>query len=251
MLLLAMAGPTAGILLASGAVGDFENRLASSALFLAAGAMSLIVFFQEMYAFYVTNSRRLLWMSAAFFTLGLGMIGSSISTSGGLAADSYVGVSEMFRVTSEFAASIFILLGTLRGDKSIQESMEFKAYILVATIMVASASIIIYIATVQDSLNVPFYSSEYGWSLFSLYIELNVLSFFVVISGVYIANRRKNKSPILFWFIIGFMLLTFSEIAFTTERALGAGASSLLEWMGRAFIVSAFATFVLGLTKAR
>jgi hypothetical protein len=47
------------------------------------------------------------------------------------------------------------------------------------------------------------------------------------------------------------MLLTFSEIAFTTERALGAGASSLLEWMGRAFIVSAFATFVLGLTKAR
>jgi hypothetical protein len=117
--------------------------------------------------------------------------------------------------------------------------------------MVASASIIIYIATVQDSLNVPFYSSEYGWSLFSLYIELNVLSFFVVISGVYIANRRKNKSPILFWFIIGFMLLTFSEIAFTTERALGVGASSPLEWMGRVFIVSAFATFVLGLTKAR
>jgi hypothetical protein len=251
VLVLAIACPSAGIFFASGVAGEFENRLASGALFLAAGAMSLIVFFQEMYAFYVTNSRRLLWMSAAFFTLGIGMAGSSISTSGGLAADSYVGVSEMFRVTSEFAASIFILLGTLRSDRSIQESMEFKAYILVATIMVAAASTIVYIATLQESIHVPVYSSEYGWSLFSLYIELNVFSFFLVISGVYVASRRRNKSPILFWFIIGFLLLTFSEVAFTTEKALGIGAASSLVWAGKAFLVAAFAAFVLGLTKAR
>lgn len=262
VLALCIAAPSAGILLAAQSAAEFENRHAGSVLFLAAGAMSLMVFFQETYAFYVTNSRRLLWMSAGFFTLGVGMLGSSITAgwvgvgegvgSAGVApVDSYVGASEMFRVTSEFAAAIFILLGTLRSDRSIQGSMEFKAYILVAAIMITAASIIVYISTVQDGLFVPFYSSQYGWSLFSLYIELHVFIFFAVTTAVYVNIHRKNRSQILFWFIIGFMLLTFSELSFTYERIQGASPSSPLVWAGRLFLLAGFATFVLGLSRRR
>lgn len=252
-LVLSIAVPSAAILLASGSTAEFESRHASSVLFLAAGAMSLMVFFQEMYAFYVTNSRRLLWMSAGFFTLGVGMIGSAITTGwNSIDTDSSVGASELFRVTSEFAAAIFILLGTLRSDRSIQGSMEFKAYILVAAIMVTAASTIIYISTVQDSLSVPFYSSQYGWSLFSLYIELNVFIFFAVTCTVYVNMRkRNNKSQILFWFIIGFILLAFSELAFTSERIAGIGASSSLVWAGRLLLLAGFVTFVLGLNRRK
>lgn len=253
---LAIAGSSAGILVATAVEGDFESRQASSVLFLASGAMSLIVFFQEMYAFYVTNSRRILWMSAGFFTLGLGMIGNSITTGGSLnvALDSYVGASELFRVTSEFAAAIFILLGTLRSDKSIKENMEFKAYILVAVIMVTTASIIIYISTVQEGLSLPLYSSQYGWSPFSLYIELHVLIFFAVTCTVYfsIGNKKKDySSQILFWFIVGFVLLTFSELSFTMDKILGLGAASPLVWAGRFFLLAGFVTFVLGLNRNR
>ncbi|MEM2141024.1 MAG: MASE3 domain-containing protein [Nitrososphaera sp.] len=250
-LALSIAVPMAGILLASGSNAEFESRHGASVLFLAAGAMGLMVFFQEMYAFYVTNSRRLLWMSAGFFTLGVGMIGSAITTGWNTNIDpeSYVGASELFRVTSEFAASIFILLGTLRSDRSIQGNMEFKAYILVAAIMVAAASTIIYISTVQDGLSVPFYSSQYGWSLFSLYIELNVFIFFAVTCTVYVNMRKRSRSQILFWFIIGFILLAFSELAFTFERVAGAGASSALVWAGRLLLLAGFVTFVLGLSR--
>ncbi len=251
---LAIAWSSAGILIATAITGDFESRHASSVLFLASGAMSLIVFFQEMYAFYVTNSRRILWMSAGFFTLGIGMIGNAITTGGSLdvALDSYVSASELFRGTSEFAAAIFILLGTLRSDKSIRENMEFKAYILVAVIMVTTASIIIYISTVQESLSVPLYSSQYGWSPFSLYIELHVLLFFAVTCTVYVSIRKKNNnSQILFWFIIGFVLLTFSELSFTMDKVLDLGASSSLVWVGRFFLLAGFMTFVLGLNRTR
>lgn len=192
-------------------------------------------------------------MSAGFFTLGIGMIGSAITTGLNMEAgpESYVGTSEMFRVTSEFAAAIFILLGTLRSDRSIHGNMEFKAYILVAAIMVTAASTIIYISTVQDGLSVPFYSSQYGWSLFSLYIELHVFIFFAVTSMVYVSIRRKNRSQILFWFIIGFILLTFSELSFTSERIVGIGASSSLVWAGRVLLLAGFATFVLGLSRSK
>lgn len=250
---LAVAAPAVAIFVASDVSGDYENRQLSSILFLAAGSMSFIVFFQEMYVFYATNSRRLLWMSAAFFTFGVGMFGSTIAVGGsaGIDRDSYVGNSELLRVTSEFAAAIFILLGTLRSDRSIQGSMEFKAYIAVATITVLVASAIIYLSAAQDTLSVPVYSSQYGWSPFSLYVELNVFVFFAAISIVCIGISRKNKSQILFWFIIGFVLMTFSELAFTMERVLMIGPASSFVWLGKVFLLTASATFVLGLSKAR
>jgi hypothetical protein len=250
---LAVALPSAAIFAASGVSGDYENRQLGSMLFLAAGSMSFIVFFQEMYAFYVTNSRRLLWMSAAFFTLGVGMLGSSVAAGGNMGTDrdTYVGDSELLRVTSEFAAAVFILMGTLRSDRSIQGNMEFKAYIAVATITVLVASAITYLSTVQDTLSVPLYSSEYGWSPFSLYVELNVFVFFAAISIVCIGISRKNRSQILFWFIIGFVLMAFSELAFTMERLLMIGPASSFVWLGKAFLLTASATFVLGLSKAR
>jgi hypothetical protein len=251
---LAIAGPSVVILVATILGGNFESRQANSVLFLASGAMGLIVFFQEMYAFYFTNSRRILWMSAGFFTLGIGMIGNAITTGGTLdvTVDSYVSASELFRGTSEFAAAIFILLGTLRSDKSIRENMEFKAYILVAVIMVTAASIIIYISTIQEGLSVPIYSSQYGWSPFSLYIELHVLLFFAVTCTVYVSIRKKNNnSQILFWFIIGFILLTFSELSFTIDKVLDFGVSSSLVWIGRFFLLAGFMTFVMGLNRTR
>jgi hypothetical protein len=268
MFALAIAAPALVIAIAIASLhGSFENRQAGSILFLAAGAMSLLVFFQEMYAFYATNSRRLLWMSAAFFVLGIGMVAASAVASPGTAAqlqqpagdaggdDPYVTRPELFRMTSEFAAAIFILLGTLRVDRSINGSMEFKAYILVATIMVAAVSVIVYLAAIQDRLTITMYSGQYGWSLFSLYTEMNVLLFFAVISAVYFGIRRKSenrRNSILFWFIIGFLLLTSSEIAFTAERlAAEGGPSGSLVWAGRAFLVAAFATFVFGLSRAR
>lgn len=256
MFALAIALPSLVVAFAAAGVqGDFENRQAGGMLFLAAGAMALLVFFQEMYAFYATNSRRLLWMSAAFFVLGIGMAGSAIvSAAAQDQAGAHAATPELFRITSEFAAAIFILLGTLRVDRSINESMEFKAYILVATIMITAVATIVYLVAVQDMLPITMYSSEYGWSLFSLYTEMNVLLFFAVISAVYFGIRRKSgnaRNPILFWFIIGFLLLTFSEIAFTAERLVAQGPSSSLVWAGRLFIVAAFATFVLGLSRAR
>lgn len=241
----------------SGLHGNFGNHQAGSILFLAAGAMAFLVFFQEIYAFYATNSRRLLWMSSAFFVLGVGMMGNAISASvaqDGAESDLHVVKPELFRITSEFAAAMFILLGTLRVDRSINGNMEFKAYILVATIMIASISIMVYLVAVQDRITITMYSSEYGWNLFSLYTEMNVLLFFAVISAVYFGIRRKSKNKsnlILFWFIIGFLLLTFSEIAFTAERLVAKGPSSSLVWAGRMFLVVAFSTFILGLSKAR
>lgn len=257
MFALAIALPSLVVALsAAGVHGGFENRQAGSMLFLTAGAMALLIFFQEMYAFYATNSRRLLWMSAAFFVLGIGMAGSAIASAATAydQAGKHAAAPELFRITSEFAASIFILLGTLRADRSINESMEFKAYILVATIMITAVATIVYLVVVQDMLPITMYSSQYGWSLFSLYTEMNVLLFFAVISAVYFGIRRKSgntRNPILFWFIIGFLLLTFSEIAFTAERLVAQGPSGSLIWTGRAFIVAAFATFVLGLSRAR
>jgi small-conductance mechanosensitive channel len=63
--------------------------------------------------------------------------------------------------------------------------------------------------------------------------------------------RRRNRSQILFWFIVGFILLTFSELAFNSERIAGIGASSFLVWAGRLLLLAGFATFVLGLSRSK
>lgn len=228
---------------------QFQNEKLTTLAYLAAGAMSFIVFFQGMYAYYATNSRRLLWMSAGFFIMGTGMMASAVTAAS--SDTDHFNRSVWFRVAGEFIAASFILIGTLRIDRSIDRSLEFKAYILVATIMVALISATVFFLVVEESLIPPLYTIDSGWEPISLLVELNILIFFAVIAVVYASIYSKNNSLILFWFIIGFVLLTFSEISFTLERFLNLDTGSYIMWIGRLFLPIPFVTFIMGLYKAR
>lgn len=249
VLALTLILPASLLSLSAAATSQFQNEKLTTLAYLAAGAMSFIVFFQGMYAYYATNSRRLLWMSAGFFIMGTGMIASAI-TAASPDIDRF-NESIWFRVGGEFIAATFILLGTLRIDRSIDRSLEFKAYILVATIMVALISASVFFLVVEESLIPPLYTSDLGWEPISLFVELHILIFFAVIAVVYASIYSKNNSPILFWFIIGFILLTYSEMSFTLERFLNLDVGSYVTWIGRLFLPVPFVTFIMGLYKAR
>lgn len=230
----------------------FKSQVTETALFLIAGSLAFIVFFKELYAFFVTGSRRLLWMSAGFFILGSGLIASAIIT--GVITDeintNYQSVNSMswIRTATAFAASSFVLIGTVRTDRGVNPMNEFRGYLIVASSITGFLALTFLLPSIAGA-SLSLYSPNQGWSSLATLIELNVFIFFIVITIVYARIYFANSSQILFWFIIGFSLLSFSEAAFVIEKTLNHSIDSYSSWLGRLFLPLAFVSFVKGLSK--
>lgn len=234
---------------------EFKNPLAEAVLYLIAGSLSFIVFFKELYAFFVTGSRRLLWMSAGFFILGSGLVASAIiagilASDEGTAHESYRGVNSIswIRTATAFAASTFVLIGTVRTDKAVDLANEFRGYLIIVSSIIGFLAVTLLLPSFAGT-SLSLFLPNQGWSPLAKLIELNVFIFFMVIAVVYARIYCTNSSRILFWFIIGFSLLSLSEAAFVMEKTYDQSVDSYAAWLGRLFLTLAFVVFVKGLSK--
>lgn len=221
-------------------------------LFLFASMIGFIISFLSFYTYSLTGSRRVLWLSAGFFMISMGLLLSSLSDL------DFFGLGE--EITTSNAATwnrqigalsgwLFILLGTARKNRTISENQRFRAAAAVVSITIIST--IVLFGLVSSLSLPPLYVEELGWTDLSIATSLAIFSIKIVVTGIYGSLYLKSKNEILFYFVIGFILSSYTDLLFTFGRILDLLPTDDILLEARFLIPLSFASLLIGLLRAR
>jgi hypothetical protein len=221
-------------------------------LYLASTIIGFIISFLSFYTYSLTGSRRVLWLSAGFFMISLGLLLSSLSDLDFLELrdiDASTNTASWFRNAGALSGWLFILLGAARKNRTITEGLRFRAAIAVISITIVSA--VVLFAVVSSSYLPPLYIEGSGWTDLSLGIGLAIFGFKLVVAAIYASIYLKSKNTILFYFVIGFVLSSYVDLLFSFGRIFDLPSNNDILLEARFLIPLSFASFLIGLLKTR
>jgi PAS domain S-box-containing protein len=189
-------------------------------------APSLLIALISLRGFARTGNWPILWLGVGTFTFGIGTIlgGLFVTTTTGNIAVTVSNIIFFFGASLHFLGAFFVLSGI-----PVHQNASGRLHTIMRVYFgVIAAVIFVSVVGILELLPPFFVAGSGGTPIRQLVLGTSAILF--LLSGlVFLGQHLRTKSPLLYWYSLGLLLLSLAMVGILIQTHLG----SPLNWMGR------------------